>query len=265
MSNIVDQFEPSMAALDAMIKKLETNLGKKHSVSPFDDIRKKYGGKTAVVVQEAPKEEVKQEAPAKAEKKPKEKKEKVANAPAKAEPAGNLTTELEWFNNCDLRVGKIVECVPCEGSDKLYIEKIDLGEGQLREIGSGVQQHIKLEEMLRPDAFVVVFANLKPRKLAHIMSQGMVMCASNAEHTEIELIRPPAGSKVGERVNLQGNPISGFSQDKQEELKPKKKYMENLLTKTRSNGALEACFDGIPMVTSAGVIKVSKLANCGIS
>jgi len=40
----LDKFEPSMTALDEMIKKLELNLGKKHSVSPFDDLRKKYGG-----------------------------------------------------------------------------------------------------------------------------------------------------------------------------------------------------------------------------
>ncbi len=50
-----------------------------------------------------------------------------------------MTPELEWFNGCDLRVGKIVECEICPNSDKLYIEKIDLGEGQLREIGSGVR------------------------------------------------------------------------------------------------------------------------------
>jgi aminoacyl tRNA synthase complex-interacting multifunctional protein 1 len=35
----------------------------------------------------------------------------------------------------------------------------------------------------------------------------MVMCASNADHTAIELIRPPKGSKIGERVSLEGNPV----------------------------------------------------------
>ena len=265
MSKLADQFEPSMAALDAMIKKLELNLGKNHSVSPFDNIRKKYG--SAPIIVEEPKEEAKKETKKDAAPKaaPKSKKEKQPKGGAPAAPVSNLAPELEWFNNCDLRVGKIVECTECEGSDKLYIEKIDLGEGQLREIGSGVKQFIKLEEMLRADAFVVVFANLKPRKLAHIMSQGMVMCASNADHTAIELIRPPAGSKVGERVSLQGSPIPDFSQDKQAELKPKKKYMENLLTKTKSNDAFEACYNGVPMVTSGGVIKVSTLKNCGIS
>lgn len=54
---------------------------------------------------------------------------------------------------------------------------------------------------------VIVFANLKPRKLADIMSNGMIMCASNADKSTIELIRPPEGSKIGERVQLTGNPI----------------------------------------------------------
>jgi tRNA-binding EMAP/Myf-like protein len=48
---------------------------------------------------------------------------------AEVEAPSNLTPELEWFNACDVRVGKIVQCEVCEGSDKLYIEKIDLGEG----------------------------------------------------------------------------------------------------------------------------------------
>ena len=39
----LDKFEPSMTALDEMIKKLELNLGKNHSVSPFDELRVKYG------------------------------------------------------------------------------------------------------------------------------------------------------------------------------------------------------------------------------
>jgi aminoacyl tRNA synthase complex-interacting multifunctional protein 1 len=54
----------------------------------------------------------------------------------------------------------------------------------------------------------VVFANLKPKKLAGIFniyvkgfeSNGMVMCASNADHTKCEIMRPPEGSLIGERV-----------------------------------------------------------------
>ena len=106
-----------------------------------------------------------------------------------------------------MRVGKIVECEAHPNSDKLYIEKIDVGEGSLRKIGSGLQKHISLDDMLSD--LVIVAANLKERKLADIMSQGMVLCASSAEKDKIELLRPPAGSKVGERVQLEGNPCNG--------------------------------------------------------
>lgn len=78
---------------------------------------------------------------------------------------------------------------------------------------------------------VVVFANLKPRKLADFMSNGMVLCASNDDKSVIELIRPPEGSKVGERIQLTGNPILGkaVQQEKEAVLNPKKKYAERFL------------------------------------
>jgi tRNA-binding EMAP/Myf-like protein len=56
---------------------------------------------------------------------------------------------------------------------------------------------------------VIVFANLKPRKLVDIMSNGMILCASASDKSVVELIRPPEGSKIGERVQLAGNPILG--------------------------------------------------------
>lgn len=83
----------------------------------------------------------------------------------------------------------------------------------------------------------MVFANLKPRKLADFMSNGMVLCASTHDKSVIELIRPPEGSKVGERIQLSGNPILGqpLSQEKEAVLNPKKKYAERLLEKLRAN------------------------------
>ena len=111
---------------------------------------------------------------------------------------------------CDLRVGnclKILECVAHEDSDKLYVEKIDLGEdgGKQRTILSGLQKFITVEEMTEGQC--VVFANLKAKKMAGLFSEGMVMCASNADHTEVQLMRPPAGCQIGDRIQLEGNPI----------------------------------------------------------
>lgn len=268
-------FEPSMARLDAMIHKLELNLGQKHSTSEFNILRSKFGGAPApqqpqVEAKEEKKEEPKQEN--QQQKAPKEKKEKKEKQPKKgaapAEPVLNLPDELLWYNTCDLRVGKIVECEICPNSDKLYIEKIDLGEGSLREIGSGLRQFVPIEEMTREGTLCVVFANLKPRKLAHIMSQGMVMCASNAEHTQIEVMRPPTGAKIGERVILEGNPIGDtFSQDRQDELKNKKKAecIPHFLGQLKTNDNCEATYNGIRLLTSAGVITSDTLKNVNIS
>jgi len=51
---------------------------------------------------------------------------------------------------------------------------------------------------------VLVVCNLKPAKMAGFESAGMVLCASNAEHTEVELLEVPEGAAIGERVFIQG-------------------------------------------------------------
>jgi tRNA-binding EMAP/Myf-like protein len=80
-----------------------------------------------------------------------------------------------------MRVGKIVECDDHPESDKLWVEKIELGEGATRTILSGLKMHLSKEQML--EGLCVVFVNLKERKIGGIPSNGMVLCASNAEHT----------------------------------------------------------------------------------
>lgn len=122
-----------------MIRQLELDLGQAHSKSPFDLLRQKHGSgaKASAPKKEEPK---KADAPKKEEQK-QEKKPKAPKQPkggAPAAPKVDLPEELALFNSCDLRVGKIVECEIRPDSEKLYFEKIDLGEGTLREIGSGL-------------------------------------------------------------------------------------------------------------------------------
>ena len=112
----------------------------------------------------------------------------------------------------------------------------------------------------------MVYANLKPRKLAHIQSHGMVMCVSNADHTKLEIVRPPAGSKIGERVNLEGNPCGeAFSQEWQKQLNPKKKIMEGFLEFTKTNDAGEAVYKDWKWTTSAGTFIPSGIPNGNVS
>ena len=174
-----------------------------------------------------------------------------------------MPEELKVFRQCDLRVGKILECKKHEGSDKLYVEKIDLGEegGKIRTILSGLQEHISIEEML--DGQCMVFANLKERKLAGIGSEGMVMCGQTKEKGTVELMRPPKGSKIGERVQLEGDPIfdEPLEQDLQPILNPKRKIEGKLIDLLKTNEACEGTYNGIKLVTGSGVIKCKSVKN----
>ena len=71
-------------------------------------------------------------------------------------------------------------------SENLYCEKI-LVCGEVREIASGLQKFVPIEQM---KGKVIVMANLKPRPLAGFVSNGMVVCASNMDHSKVELLIP---------------------------------------------------------------------------
>ncbi|KAN0016050.1 hypothetical protein ACTFIU_006002 [Dictyostelium citrinum] len=113
-------------------------------------------------------------------------------APVVAEPPMDIS-------RFEIRVGKIVECEKHPNADSLYVEKIDLGEKEgPRTIVSGLVKFIPLDQMLNRK--VLVLCNLKPANLKSIKSFGMVLCASNADHTHVEFVEPPADAAIGERV-----------------------------------------------------------------
>ena len=132
-------------------------------------------------------------------------------------------------------------------------------------IGSGLKGKIPVEEMLQ--GYVVVFANLKPRKLADFMSNGMVMCASSEDKSIVELIRPPEGSKPGDRIQLSGNPILGqlLKETPEDVLNPKKKYAERLLDQLKTNDNKEASYNGVTLTTAAGILTSKTLTNSRIA
>ena len=100
----------------------------------------------------------------------------------------------------DVRVGKIVECWKHPDSIKLYCEKIEIGNGEIREIASGVQEFIPLETM--QGAMVVVLCNLRAKKLAGFPSHGMVLMGETPDKSKVELIVPPAGCVPGDLVTF---------------------------------------------------------------
>ena len=97
---------------------------------------------------------------------------------AKAEPAGEGLITIDDFAKLDLRLAKVLAAEPVEKSDKLLKLRLRVGESE-RTVVSGIAKHYTAEEMVGKT--VVVVANLKPAKLRGIMSEGMILCAKDAE------------------------------------------------------------------------------------
>ena len=101
--------------------------------------------------------------------------------PAAKEPPAGITPiadpiQIDDFGKVDLRVGQVITAEPVKGADKLLQMKIDIGEPEPRTIVAGIAQVYRPEQMI--GRRVVIVANLEPRKLRGILSQGMIVAAS---------------------------------------------------------------------------------------
>jgi len=162
----------------------------------------------------------------------------------------------------DIRVGKIVEVWANPNSEKLYNEKIDMGNGEIRGIASGLQQFIPLEGM--KDQLVVVMCNLKPRKLADYMSAGMVLCGETEDKKVVELIEPPAGSVPGDLISFKD-----FARSPPEVLPAKKNPWDNVAPRLVIRDDSAACYKDeagnmIPFEVQGKGICKSKTLKAGI-
>lgn len=168
------------------------------------------------------------------------------------------TSEAEiTISRLDIRVGLITKVEKHPDADSLYVEEIDVGEAAPRTVVSGLVKYIPLEEM--QNRKVCVLCNLKPATMRGIKSHAMVLAASDSEHTKVELVEPPKDAAVGERVKFEG-----FGGEADEVLNPKKKVWETLQVDLGTGPDLVARFKDLPFTTSAGVCKVSSIANGSI-
>ncbi|CAM9567756.1 unnamed protein product [Ectocarpus sp. 4 AP-2014] len=160
--------------------------------------------------------------------------EKKNAGKAAASTAGVSSADQPDGTKVDLRVGQITRVWTHEKADKLYCEEIDVGEGAPRNIASGLVPYYSLEEM--KGRKVIVMCNLKPRNLKGFKSQGMVVCAvgvlgDGKEH--VELVVPPEGSAVGEKLffeGLAGGPFEPVSAAQMEKKKVLDKIIPELTT-----------------------------------
>ena len=149
----------------------------------------------------------------------------------------------------DIRVGKILKAWNHEDAEKLYCEEVDVGEDKPRQIASGLRPFYKLEEM--QNRTVLVLCNLKARNLVGFPSHGMVMCASNDDHTDVEFAVPPEGAKIGERVTFEGHDGEPEAENKV----AKKKIFEKLAHDLKTDADGVVIWKGAKSSTSAGPCK----------
>ncbi len=93
----------------------------------------------------------------------------------KKEEPENKEISIDDFAKVELKVGKVLECAHVEGADKLLVSKIKIGD-EVRQIVSGIAKYYTPEEFVGRK--VAVVTNLKPVKLRGVLSEGMILAAS---------------------------------------------------------------------------------------
>ena len=108
---------------------------------------------------------------------------------------------IDDFSKIDLRIAMIVECEVVDGSDKLLRLTLDVGEGRLRNVFSGIKSAYKPEDL--KGKMTVVVANLAPRKMKFGISEGMVLAASAVDEKTnpgLYILEPWPGAQPGMRI-----------------------------------------------------------------
>ncbi|BAT79002.1 hypothetical protein VIGAN_02178500 [Vigna angularis var. angularis] len=163
--------------------------------------------------------------------------------PAEKEVAGK-ENEIS-VSLLNIQVGLICKAWKHPSADSLLVEEIDVGEAKLRQVVSGLAKYFSPDELT--NRRVVLITNVKPGKLRDVVSEGLVLCASNEGPTVVEPLIPPEGAKIGERISFSG--IDGKPEDV---LNPKKKQLEKITPHLFTDDKGVATFKGIPFMTSGG-------------
>ena len=103
----------------------------------------------------------------------------------------------EW-SKLDLRTAEILEVEEIEEADKLYKLKVDLGT-ETRTIVAGLKPYYTKEELEGKKC--VVFTNLEPRTIKGVESQGMILAASNADDSEVKLLKAEGVMDPGSKIS----------------------------------------------------------------
>jgi methionyl-tRNA synthetase len=112
------------------------------------------------------------------------------------------TISIDDFAKIDLRIALIVNCEAVEGSTKLLRLTLDVGEGRMRNVFSGIASMYQPSDLV--GKLTVMVANLAPRKMKFGISEGMVLAASHADEKAqpgIHVLHPWPGATPGMRIH----------------------------------------------------------------
>ena len=196
-ASLLEPFMPETTA--KIVAQLNTE------VRSFDDIEKfglypsgsKVTDKPEILFQRLDVKEIVEKADAMFEAR---KKEAGATEEADDEPVIDIEKKPEItfddFGKMQFQVGKIIACEEVPKSKKLLCSQVKVG-SEVKQIVSGIKAHYTPEEMVGKEVMVLV--NLKPAKLAGVLSEGMLLCAEDAEGN-LALMKPeksmPAGAEI---------------------------------------------------------------------
>jgi methionine--tRNA ligase beta chain len=174
-----------------------------------------------------------------------------ASPPPSTPAKVDANAKLSEISLLEIRTGKIVEISKHPEADSLYVEKVDVGESTgPRTIVSGLVQYCSIDSLLNKN--VIVLCNLKPRPLKGITSFGMLLCASNEDHTQVVPLSPPDNVPIGELITFEGH-SSAPAEAGNRASKAFSKVADDFFVDEN----LVATYKGIPFNTSQGIIKTT--------
>jgi len=122
----------------------------------------------------------------------------TTEAAAQKDP-GKATITFDDFMKLDLRVATVREAGLYPNADKLLALQVELADGEMRQILAGIRAAYDPETLVGKQ--IIIVANLAPRKMRGLESQGMLIAASNDDHSDLALLtldKPmPAGASCG--------------------------------------------------------------------
>ena len=142
------------------------------------------------------------------------------------EPKAEIT--FEEFEKLQFQVGEIISCEAVKKSKKLLCSQVKIG-SQVKQIVSGIKAHYTPEEMVGKKVMVLV--NLKPAKLAGVLSEGMLLCAED-EKGELSLMVPEKKDAFRSGDLLRGERNKKTTGNRRRNMKQEKRNGQNIPRKS---------------------------------